>query len=180
MVIKVEIKNADLKRLNKRLTDRAAVRAYNVATFAAQAMEEEVVDIVEYYFVNDRPPSRRKTNQTKLINSFRGFVRGTRGELPVDAVLGLKPGANEKKVAALEHGSSPHIIQGDPWLAWPRDVTEEGTLENLPARSRIRNAIGTGPRSFFATRNPVYHPGNAAYGFMAQARQRVRHMIRDR
>lgn len=182
-MINVTIKSGDLKRLEKTLTDRAAVRAFNVATFAADQMVEEVQDIIEFYFVTDRPPERRKPNTIKLINSFEGHVNGVRGHLPVDAVLGLKRGVNEKKVAALEHGSPPHLIQGNPWLAWPRDVTEEGTLSNLTARSRVRNAYGRpgrGGNKFFATRNPVPHPGNAAYNFMAQARQRVRHMLRDR
>lgn len=180
MVIKVEIKNADLKRLNKRLTDRAAVRAFNEATFAAKVMEEEVVDIVGYYFNNERQGKRHKKGTTHLINSFRGFVRGVRGSLPVNAVLGIKPGVNEKKVAALEYGSPPHEIKGNPWLAFPRDVAEEGILENEAARRRIRNALGTGPKSQFATRNPVQHPGNAGYFFMKQARERARRALKSR
>lgn len=181
MVLNVSIKNADLKRLENRLTDRAAVRAYNVATTAAKIMEEEVVDIVGFYFINDRPGGeggRRKKGTTKLINSFRGFVRGTRGELPVDAVLGLKPGVNEKKVAALEHGSPPHVIQGEPWLFFPRGPGEEGTLDDFGARQRIIQAYGFGRKSGFATQQPIHHPGNVAYRFMAQARERARRRIR--
>lgn len=178
MVLRVQITGSDLKRLNRRLTDRAAVRAHNVATTAAEIMEEEVVDIVRFYFVNDRPPTRRKSHAIKLVNSFRGFVEGERGQLPVTAVLGIKRGVNEKKVAALEHGSPPHFIVGQPWLAFPRSVNEEGTLDNLKARDRIRAAYGGGRKSKFATQTPIFHPGNIAYNFMKQARDRARQRIR--
>lgn len=188
-MINVTIKNNDLKRLEKSLTDRAAVRAFNVATFAAKQMEVEVVDIVKFYFVTDRTGKRHKKGTTHLVNSFQGKVVGTRGQLPVDAVLGIKRGVNEKKIAALEHGSPPHEIPPGEggWLAFPRSVLnrgELGTKSQLARASQIRNAYGAkGPRggkNMFATPNPVQHPGNLAYHFMAQARQRVRQMLRSR
>jgi hypothetical protein len=183
-MINVTITSGDLRKLEKTLTDRAAVRAYKVAEFAAGQLEEEVVDIVKYYFVNDRPPVRRKKGATHLVNSFVGRVEGVRGQLPVNAVLAIKRGVNEKKVAALEYGSPSHEIKGNPWLAFPRSVLGEGTLDDLEARSRIRNAYGgRGPRggkNYFATQGVIMHPGNKAYNFMKQARDRVRRTLRTR
>jgi hypothetical protein len=184
-MINVTITSKDLRRLEKTLTDRAAVRAYNVATFAANAMEEEVKDIIEYYFVTDRPANRRKGGM-RLINSFEGVVEGTRGQLPVDAVLRAKRGADKAKILSLNNGSAAHWISPseEGWLAWPRDVLEEGNLNDPPQRGQIRQAYGkpsTRGNRYFATRQPVFHPGNPTpYQFMEQARQRVRHMIRDR
>lgn len=180
MVIEVTVTGKNIEKLTKRINDRAAIRAWDDANWVALRMEHHVVDIVSREFRNDRADDRRKKGTTKLINSFQGYVIGTRGQVPVHAQLGIKPGVNEKKVAALENGSPAHWI--DPgekgWLSFPRDVTDEGTLENLAGRIRSRNAYGRGPK--FATNEPVFHPGNRAYRFMERARDRARRDLRNR
>jgi hypothetical protein len=185
-MIRVQISDADMRRLTERITQRAAVRAYNEAVWAARQMEIEVVNILEASpLILDRPPERRKAYATHLVNSFQGRVVGTRGQLPVVAVLGIKPGVNEKKIAALEYGSPSHEISGPNGLAFPRrprgdspDQRVRGGLRST--RAAYGRRTSTGRADLFWTDTPVIHPGNRGYHFMRDARRRVKRMIRAR
>jgi hypothetical protein len=187
MVIRVSVSPLAASSLERKVTRAAANRAFRTATFLADRMEIHVVQVVREKFVTDRPSGgklpRHKKNTPHLINSFRGFVEGGPNDLPIDAVLGIKRGVNEKKIAALEYGSPPHAMQGVPWLAWPRDVSEEGFLDREDQRRRLRNAYGRpgrGGNKIFATQEIIVHPGNKPYGMMAEARRRARQDLKRR
>lgn len=144
-----------LGRVTKQRADRAAARA-------ADEMVAEVQNVIAATLIEDRAPHRRKKNTTALINSFEGIVLGKlrNGVLVPSAVLRTKRGVSAAKVASLELGSSPHRIEGDPHLWFPD-----------PRRDRSPAWYAFGPNNF---RTPlVGHPGNQAYGFMEEARQRV-------
>lgn len=167
--VNVKITKRELELLENKITKRAAGQAFRKAEQGAAIMEREVLDIIRDEFITDRPANRRKRGTVHLINSFVGVVEGTRGELPVTAVLRAKPGLTEDsliKIRVLEHGSSAHEIPpGENGLAFPRGDPADPV-------NRGRNAFGVSGDTFWTDKS-VVHPGTKPYHFLRRARERA-------
>lgn len=179
MTIKPEItlSQRSLGTLEAVMTAAAIRTANTTARVAAEGMEREVVAIIKREMFWDRAPRRRKTQTTKLVNSFVGVVEGE-GTTRVTARLTLKSGVNAKKVAALEYGSPPHEISPRGW-----DGEDDGGGSDFlwfpdprQARGPAWNAYG--PNNFRT--KVVVHPGRAGFHMMRRAREHVRTRVRVR
>lgn len=127
--------------------------------------KEEFNNIVSAEFSNDRAPERRRTGR-HLLGSARVVISGSTFPLQV-TISSLAEGA---KVASLDKGSRPHIIQGNPYLYFP--AAKQGAYS--PRRQAVATAQSRNKAGFRTIKAAsVNHPGTAAHHFLERALERA-------
>lgn len=124
--------------------------------------------------VNDRSPDRRKTGR-HLLGSFNCRVVWDGVGFPVELSMGST--AEGKKLGAINYGSPPHTIEGNPLLVFPVAERFAGrTMRPQPvgvrpgrAKAYTRNKAG---RATVATK-VVNHPGNKPHFILERALERA-------
>lgn len=152
----------------------------------ARSAEAAFDDIVRHEFVNDRSPDRRRTGR-HLLGSSQATVVGT--EFPLQIVI--KSVAEGKKVGALNSGSPPHTITGNPWLVFPAGTkAAAGASAVVPSAQALRSTGGkaafssgygqfrkgsakTANRGRTVRTHSVQHPGTAGHFFLQRALERA-------
>lgn len=158
---------------------KQAVKKLNAVTDAA---EVEANRIIAAKLVIDRGEFRHKKGTQHLYGTVKVTVEWDGRSFPVTLVA-KATGGNQKKIAALEYGSPPHVISARnvPNLAFPstRGVATEvgrgGSVVRLEpgrspsprAQSQARTSNNPLSRSLrLAKPVSVNHPGNRAYHFL--------------
>lgn len=139
----------------------------------AQHVADEAVRradaLVSKLYVTDRAGSRRRPGR-HLLGSFRGEVELHRGaRVPVRILL--KSSAPGAKVNSLNSGSSPHLIDGHPFLSFPKT---EGAFDTARSNARAGRFRGSRAGNQAVLGNAgsaavVAHPGTLGTHFLEQA-----------
>jgi hypothetical protein len=169
-------------------TRREAQRTFRRADRIGNQFALNVEDIVRRDFITNRPPHRRKTGELRLVNSFGYRVTGGPDDFPITVELDLRPGANERKIAALNFGWAPFETEGGVFPGGKRVRPAEtyttrtgktrrrrariyqGKAARLYPNSKQRNAFGPNDTM---PQGPMMDPGFRGKHFMQRAKRRT-------